>query len=166
MKRQRISTIVGALALCGSALFPGSVFAQSYTNESWGINYNAAGVPLSSSNVNKVEKKMTEIIPGQGVEVSTTSGAWRDGYIKGSGDVCRKYKYLEVNKSGLVGGAASFTITHGDYQMEISIPQVGVASIGSMGINGYDDGFEAGETTAIGIVPQALSDVENKKIWI
>ena len=162
MKRQRISTIVGALALCSSALFPGSVFAQSYTNESWGINYNATGVPLSSSNVNKVEKKMTEIIPGQGVEVSTTSGAWRDGYIKGSGDVCRKYKYLEVNKNGLVGGAASFTITHGDYQMEISIPQVGVASIGSMGIKDYGNGFEDGETTAIGIAPQALSDVEDK----
>lgn len=165
MKRQRISTIVGALALCGSALFPGNVFAKSYVDESWGISYNATGVPLSSSNVSEVdkEKKMTEIIPGQGVEVSTTSGAWRDGYIKGSGGICRKYKYLEVNKNGLVGGAASFTITYGDYQMEVNIPQVGVASIGSMGINGYDDGFEAGETTAIGIAPQALSDVENKK---
>lgn len=163
MKRQRISTIVGALALCGSALFPGNVFAKSYTDESWGIKYNATGVPLSSSNVKKVEKTMTEIIPGQGVEVSTTSGAWRDGYIKGSGDVCRKYKYLEVNKNGLVGGAASFTITHGDYQMEIQIPKVGVASIGSLGINDYDDGFDDGETTAIGIAPQAFSDVENKK---
>lgn len=161
MKRQRISTIVGALALCGSALFPGSVFA--YVDESWGINYNATGVPLSNSNVNKVEKIMTEIIPEQGVEISTTSGAWRDGYMKGGGNVCRKYKYLEVNKNGLVGGAASFTITHGDYQMEIEIPQVGVASINSIGGNGYDDGFEAGETTAIGIAPQAISNVEDKK---
>ncbi len=166
MKRQRISTIVGALALCGSALFPGNVFAKSYTDESWGIKYNAAGVPLSSSNVEKVAKPMTEIIPRQGVEVSTTSGAWRDGYIKASDGGCRKYKFLEVNKNGLVGGAASFTITHGDYQMEIQIPKVGVASIGSLGISDYDDGFDDGETTAIGIIPQALSDVENKKSGI
>ena len=158
MKRQRISTIVGALALCGSALLPGNVFA-----ESWGINYNATGVPLGANNVAEVPigKKMTEIIPGEGVEITTTGGAWHNGYIKGQGQngKCRKYKYLEVNGSGLVGGPASFIISHGDYQMEVEIPEVGVAPIGRQN---YGNGFRDGETTAIGIAPQADAVVEDK----
>ena len=149
MKKQRISTIIGALALCGSALFPGNVFAANPGN--FGITYSG-GDALGSENVKPISdlignKLLNEIIPKDGVEISTTGGQWHDGYMKRDANnvPCHKYKYLEVNQDGLVGGSASFTISHGDYAMEIQIPQVGVVD------------FDSGETTAIGIVPQVAA---------
>ena len=151
MKRQRISTIVGALALCGSALFPGSVFAANAGN--FGITYSGGNL-LGSENVTKdgnIEDELELVIPAENVKVDWYGNGWNEGYMKREGGPCRKYKYLRVNANGIVnGGGTGFKISSGEYTMDVKIPAIGTENfVSSLG------------ETAVGIVDQASATVNN-----
>lgn len=155
MKKQRISTIIGALALCGSALFPGNVFAA---NNDLIMDYRG-GEWLGEGNVTlkeNIESELELVLPSQGVKVETYGTDWNEAYMKREGDECRKYKYLLVNNNGIVGGNGNgFKIISGDYEMRVGIPEVATSEFPN-----------DNSKTAVGVVYEALANVNDENSGI